>query len=127
VQKKVSSSQINNDESDVQKRYEMLVKSGAKAISSEMLFGEETKQSQKKEQGRWSTPVSLQAIGDKIQDHIIARTSIGSSSGQSMEEYKQQAKQRASEIAAKTYEKASQAKHAALDWFSSMASGQQKQ
>jgi hypothetical protein len=52
---------------DVQARYEALVKSGATAISSDMLFGEEAKATQAQGgQGRWSTPASLSALGEKL-------------------------------------------------------------
>ena len=100
------------------------MKSGATAISSEMLFGEQPKQPVNNQNGRWSTPASLSALGEKIQDHIIvARTSMGSSGGKSMEEYKQAVKEKTTQIAAGAYEKASYAKHAALDWITTMTQG----
>jgi len=43
----------------VQKRYEALIKSGATAIGSEMLFGEDEKPKDNGSAGRWSTPASL--------------------------------------------------------------------
>ena len=49
----------STDDDDVQKRYEALVKSGATAIGSEMLFGEEEKPKDTGSAGRWSTPASL--------------------------------------------------------------------
>jgi len=52
-------------EDDVQARYEQLVKSGATAISSDMMFGREEKQATQQE-GRWSTPASISAIGEKL-------------------------------------------------------------
>jgi len=50
---------MNDD--DVQARYEQLVRSGAKAISSDMLFGNdhEIKSKTGGEAGRWSTPASI--------------------------------------------------------------------
>lgn len=62
----------------MQARYEQLVKSGATAISSDMLFGTEEAPKQQ-EQGRWSTPASLSALGEKLVDHVeVARASLGS-------------------------------------------------
>ena len=70
-------------------KYEQLVKSGATAISSEMMFGTDTKDSKQ----RWSTPAqSLSTFGEKLQDHlIVARTSFGS--GEHREILKQKAEQ----------------------------------
>lgn len=53
-------------EIDVQAKYEQLVKSGATAISSDMLFGEEEKKASQPD--RWSTPAAIQTIGEKLQD-----------------------------------------------------------
>lgn len=50
--------QSSNNEEDVQAKYEQLMKSGATAISSDMLFGEQPKQ---QEGGRWSTPAQTVA------------------------------------------------------------------
>ena len=66
----------STEDDDVQKRYEALIKSRATAIGSEMLFGEEEKP--KEAAGRWSTPASLQGLGEKLQDQIAARSSFGS-------------------------------------------------
>ena len=70
---------------DVQARYDLLVKSGATAISSDMLFGreEQTRQQQQQSQGgRWSQPAvaeTLQAMGERTQAAIAnARNSMGS-------------------------------------------------
>lgn len=41
-----------------------------------MLFGNEPKP--ESQGGRWSTPASLSALGEKLQDHMIARSSVGS-------------------------------------------------
>ena len=52
------------------------MKSGATAISSDMLFGRDPEPKQDKNQaaaGRWSTPASLSAIGEKIQDYLPSR------------------------------------------------------
>jgi hypothetical protein len=70
------SQKLSNTDDDVQARYEALVKSGATAIGSEMLFGEEEKA--KDSNGRWSTPASLASFGEKLQDTLIARSSVGS-------------------------------------------------
>jgi len=45
---------------------------------------------------------------------------MGSSSGQSIEEYKQVAKEKAGALASGAYTQASNAKNAAMDWFNSM-------
>ena len=71
---------MSNTDDDVQKRYEALVKSGATAIGSEMLFGEEEKAKESDNAGRWSTPASLQGLGEKLQDQLVARSSFGSKS-----------------------------------------------
>ena len=67
--KVTTSSQGANLDDDVQARYEQLVKSGATAISSDMLFGREEQPKQPSSQGgRWSQPQvaqSLQAMGEK--------------------------------------------------------------
>lgn len=53
--KNASASQGGDQEDDVQARYEQLVKSGATAISSDMLFGREEQVKQPSSQGgRWS-------------------------------------------------------------------------
>ena len=88
-----------------------------------MLFGEE-QQKAEPEAGRWSTP-SMVSLTEKLQDHLmVARASIGSGS---VEGYKAQAKETAgvliekgSYVASGAYSKASQAKHAALDWITAM-------
>ena len=87
-----------------------------------MLFGEGNDPKDK----RWSNSASIHAFGEKLQDHlVVARSSLGS--GGNMEEYKQQAKEKAGQlmekgsyVAAGAYTKASQAKHAALDWITNM-------
>jgi len=102
------------------------VKSGATAISSEMLFGKDNDPKRDDNNGgRWSTPVSMTTLGERLQDHLMARNSFGS--GGSTEEYKKAAKETAdklyekgSYVAAGAYSKASMAKHAALDWITSM-------
>jgi len=82
----------------VQARYEQLVKSGATAISSDMLFGENNQPSKDKEGGRWSTPAaSMTTFSEKISDHIVARASFGSN-GESIESYKQAAKETAGKM-----------------------------
>lgn len=92
-----------------------------------MLFGQEG-HPKPQEQGRWSTPASLSALTEKLQDHIVvARSSLGGSSGQSIEEYKQAAKEKATQLAAGAYESASKAKHAALDWITGMTQGSSNQ
>lgn len=74
------------DSEDVQEKYKQLISSGATAISSEMMFGEEQS---KQEAGRWSTP-SMVSFTEKLQDHLtVARASIGSGS---VQDYKAQAK-----------------------------------
>ena len=110
----------------MQARYDQLVKSGATAISSDMLFGEDNVPKSKGTDGRWSTPASISAIGEKLQDQLIARASFGSGGG-SIDGYKTAAKETADKIyekgtyvASGAYTKASQAKHAALDWITSM-------
>ena len=72
-------------EDDVQARYEQLVKSGATAISSDMLFGREEQPKQPASQGgRWSQPQvaqSLQAMGESAQEmigNVMSRSSLGS-------------------------------------------------
>lgn len=80
-----------------------------------MLFGKEP---EKKEAGRWSTPAQIQALSEKLQDKF-ARTSFGSGNSGSLNEYKEAARQKAEALANVTYQKASNAKHAALDWLSS--------
>lgn len=93
------------------------MKSGATAISSDMLFGREAEEKQKKEDPRWNS-ASLGALGEKLQDHLYARSSVGSNN--SMEDYKVAAQETAGRLATGAYAKASQAKHAALDWITSM-------
>lgn len=112
------------------------MKSGATAISSDMLFGREAEEKQKKEDPRWNS-ASLGALGEKLQDHLYARSSVGSKSSSiismlsnpfyqsplgnnSMEDYKVAAQETAGRLATGAYAKASQAKHAALDWITSM-------
>jgi hypothetical protein len=68
---------LSNTDDDVQKRYEALVKSGATAIGSEMLFGQD-EQPNEGAAGRWSTPASIVGFGEKLQDHLISRSSFGS-------------------------------------------------
>jgi len=51
----------------------------------------------------------------------MSRASIGSGSN-SLEEYKVAAQETAGRLATGAYNKASQAKHAALDWITSMTS-----
>ena len=71
---------VENKDDDVQARYEALVKSGATAISSDMMFGTEESQANQKD-GRWSTPAAKVAtFGERLQDHISARSisSVGS-------------------------------------------------
>lgn len=55
-----------NQDDDVQARYEQLCKSGVTAISSDMLFGREEEPRPKPEAGRWSTPATISAIGEKL-------------------------------------------------------------
>ena len=81
----------------------------------------------KKEQGRFSTPASVPSLTERLSDHILARGSFGSGGGGSMEGYKDAAKETAGKLYEKStyvatgaYTKASQAKHAALDWITSM-------
>ena len=123
----------HTDNDDVQQRYEALIKSGATAIGSEMLFGEEEKAKDTGSAGRWSTPASLQGLGEKLSDQIAARSSFGSklkpfdqfllgAGSGSITETIQSAKQMAKGYAPEAYEKASQAKHAALDWITGMTS-----
>ena len=50
------------------------MKSGATAISSDMLFGEEEKKAAQPD--RWSTPAAISTIGEKIQG--LSRQSFGS-------------------------------------------------
>lgn len=83
--KKASSSQGGAADDDVQARYEQLVKSGATAISSDMLFGREEEKKQPASQGgRWSQPAvaaSLQAMGENASAAIgtaMSRSSLGS-------------------------------------------------
>ena len=83
--KVTTSSQGANLEDDVQARYDQLVKSGATAISSDMLFGREEQPKQPSSQGgRWSQPQvaqSLQAMGEKTQEmigNVMSRSSLGS-------------------------------------------------
>lgn len=72
-------SENKEDDMDVQARYEQLVKSGATAISSDMLFGKEEKKPDNKNEGRWSTPATITALGERISDHlVVARHSLGS-------------------------------------------------
>ena len=109
---------------DPSERYEQLKKSGATAISSEMMFGEGNDPKLKEQ--RWSTPAAISALSEKLQDQLVARSpSFGS--GGNVEVYKQSAKETADKIYEKgtyvangAYTKASQAKHAALDWITSM-------
>ena len=73
-------------EDDVQARYEQLVKSGATAISSDMLFGREEQMAKQpsSQGGRWSQPAvaaSLQAMGEKttaVIGNVMSRSSMGS-------------------------------------------------
>jgi len=65
-----------------------------------MMFG--GKEDPKGEQGRYSTPASVPSLSERLQDHILARSSVGSGGG-SMEGYKEAAK----ETAGKLYEKSS--------------------
>jgi hypothetical protein len=68
----------SNTDDDVQKRYEALVKSGATAIGSEMLFGQDEQPKDEGSAGRWSTPASIVGFGGRLQDHLISRSSFGS-------------------------------------------------
>jgi len=88
-------------EDDVQARYEQLVKSGATAISSDMLFGDDKPKESNGEGGRWSTPASLADLGEKLQDHLQARSSIGS--GGSLGEHVKNAKQSLKNYAPNAY------------------------
>ena len=137
--KKATSSQgAGALEDDVQARYDLLVKSGATAISSDMLFGREEQVKQPSSQGgRWSQPAvaaSLQAMGERTQAAIgnaMSRSSMGSEGSSSLQEYKDVLKekggqlasgayQKGGELAAGAYQSATYAKHAALDWITSM-------
>lgn len=159
MKKNTSASQQGDPEDDVQARYEQLVKSGATAISSDMLFGREEQMKQASNQGgRWSQPAvtaSLQALGEKAQAAVgaaMSRSSVGSnnagadgSEGSGLADYTAKGKELASgayakggelasgayvkggELANATYGKASYAKHAALDWITSMTASSNNQ
>ena len=73
------------------------MKSGATAISSDMFFGNEEHPKNIDNQGRWSAPVNISALGEKLHDHYLARSSVGSESG-SVEGYKEAAKEKAGQI-----------------------------
>jgi hypothetical protein len=68
--KQTYTTKLSNTDDDVQARYEALVKSGATAIGSEMLFGQDEQPKDEGSAGRWSTPASLAGFGEKLQDHI---------------------------------------------------------
>ena len=75
---------------------------------------------EKPSEGRWSTP-AMPSFTERLQDHIIARSSLGSS-----EAIKQTANniyEKGTYVANGAYEKASLAKSAALDWITSMTKG----
>lgn len=89
------SMKVENPDDDVQARYEALVKSGATAISSDMMFGNEESQANQKD-GRWSTPAAKVAtFGERLQDHIAARSISSVGTNLNVKEYKDQAKQTA--------------------------------
>jgi len=95
------------DNDDVQQRYEALIKSGATAIGSEMLFGEEEKAKDTGSAGRWSTPASLQGLGERLSDQLAARSSFGSAGSGSISDTIKSAKKMAKGYAPEAYEKAS--------------------
>ena len=64
------------EEENVQSRYDQLVKSGATAISSDMMFGKE--EDQKSKGGRWSQPETV-SFGQRLSDsYQAARLTTGS-------------------------------------------------
>jgi hypothetical protein len=96
-----------------------------------MLFGEEEKAKENSSAGRWSTPASLATLTERLQDTLVARNSFGSkfatslffllgSGSGSIKEAVTSAKALARSYAPGAYDKASQAKHAALDWITNM-------
>jgi hypothetical protein len=101
----------------MQKKYSEI---STNAMSSEMFFAKENEANNEKE-GRYSTPTSMPSFSERIQDHMAARSSIGS--GNNREAIKQTANniyEKGQYVANGAYVKASVAKSAALDWITSM-------
>lgn len=120
------------DNQDASERYDELMKQQPSAISSDMFFGRDGESKPNDKEGRWSTPANMPSLKDRLQDQFVARSaSFGGGSGA---EYQAKAKETADIIYEKgqyvatgAYIKASQAKHAALDWITSMTSSSIKE
>lgn len=102
----------------MQERYDQLLKSGATAISSDMMFGSEAA-------GRRSQPETV-SLGQRLSDQYqAARLTAGSNGLQSAKETAGIIYEKGTYVANGAYTKASQAKHAALDWFATMTTNSQ--
>lgn len=58
-------------------------------------------------EGRWSTPANMPSFTERLQDHIIARSSMGSGSGEAIKKTATNIYEKGTYVANGAYEKAS--------------------